>query len=114
MEISKLKEEVKRLEGELRSRDQGMETLMVEMADLVDQVMNWEVEAIATRDSLNEVKLSRGIDIANAIDEALAKFKSSDESTALLKKDHALDSTPGWRLSSIISRHTIGIWIILS
>ena len=27
-------------------------------------------------------------DIANAVDEALAKFKSLDEFTALLKKDH--------------------------
>ena len=30
VEISKLKEEVKRLEGELRSREQGIETLMVQ------------------------------------------------------------------------------------
>ena len=42
MEISKLKKEVKRLEGELRSRDQGIEALMVERADLIDQVMSWE------------------------------------------------------------------------
>ena len=40
MEISKLKEEVKKLEGKLRNRDQGMETLMAEKADLVNQVMN--------------------------------------------------------------------------
>ena len=36
VEISKLKEEVKRLEGELRSCDQGIEALMAETADLVD------------------------------------------------------------------------------
>ena len=35
VEISKLKEEVKRLEGELKNRDQGMETLMAEKANLV-------------------------------------------------------------------------------
>ena len=35
VEISKLKEEVKRLEGELKSCNQGMETLMAERADLV-------------------------------------------------------------------------------
>ena len=40
VEISKLNEVVKRLEGELRSRDQGMKALMVERANLVDQVMN--------------------------------------------------------------------------
>ena len=40
MEISKLKEEVKRLEGELKSRDQGMETLMAERVNLINQVMN--------------------------------------------------------------------------
>ena len=88
MEISKLKEEVKRLEGELRSRDQGMVTLMIERADFIDQVMNWEVEAIAARDSLKEAKLTRGVDIANAVDGASAKFKGSDNFVALLKKDH--------------------------
>ena len=36
IEISKLKEEVKRLEGELKSRDQGMETLMAERAGIVN------------------------------------------------------------------------------
>ena len=35
VEISKLKEEVKRLEGELKSHDQGMETLMAETVVLV-------------------------------------------------------------------------------
>ena len=42
VEISKLKEEVKRLKDELRSRNQGIEALMAEKADLVDQVMSWE------------------------------------------------------------------------
>ena len=40
MEISKLKEKVKRLEGELRNHDQGIEALMAERADFVDQVMS--------------------------------------------------------------------------
>ena len=40
VEISKLKEEIKRLEGELKSPDQGMETLMVERVDLICQVMH--------------------------------------------------------------------------
>ena len=40
MEISKLKEEVKRLEGELRSHDLEIEALMVERVDLVNQVMS--------------------------------------------------------------------------
>ena len=35
LEISKLKGEVKRLESELKSHDQGMKTLMAERADLV-------------------------------------------------------------------------------
>ena len=88
MEISRLKEEVKRLESELNSRDQGMETLMAKRADLVNQVMNWEVEVIVAKDSLKEAELMRGLDIANAVDEALTKFKSLGEFTALLKKDH--------------------------
>ena len=76
MEISKLNEDVKRLKGELKNRDQGMETLMAEKEDLVRQVMNWEVE------------FTRGLDIAKAVDKALAKFKNSNEFIALLKKDH--------------------------
>ena len=44
-----MKEEVKRKEGELKSCDQGMETLMAEKIDLVHQVMHWEVEAIVTK-----------------------------------------------------------------
>ena len=43
---------------------------------------------ITTRDALNEAELSRSKDIANAVDEALAKFKSSEEFSTLLKKDH--------------------------
>ena len=88
MEISKLKEEVKRLESELKGHDQGMKTLMAERADLVNQVMNWEAEVIAAKDFLKEAELTRGLDIANEVDESLTKFKNSDEFTALLKKDH--------------------------
>ena len=40
VEISRLNEEVKRLEDKLRSHDQGIEALMMERADLVDQVMS--------------------------------------------------------------------------
>ena len=87
MEISKLKEEVKRKEGELKSCNQGMETLMAEKIDLVHQVMHWEVEAIVTK-LLKEAEFTRGLDIDNVVNEALAKFKSSDEFAALLKKDH--------------------------
>ena len=50
--------------------------------------MNWEVEAIAAKDFLKEVEVTKGLDITNEIDEALAKFKNSDEFVALLKKDH--------------------------
>ena len=57
MEISKLKEEVERLEGEQRSRDQGMETLMAEWADLINQDMNWEVETITAKDLLRRLSL---------------------------------------------------------
>ena len=74
-EVSKLKEEIKRLESELRSRDQGIEALMAERANLIDQVMSLEAEAITARDSLKEAELSRRKDIANTVDEALTKFK---------------------------------------
>ena len=50
--------------------------------------MSWEVEATPARDSLKVAELSRSKDIANVVDETLAKFKSSEEFTALLKKDH--------------------------
>ena len=61
---------------------------MTERADLIDQVMNWEAEAITTKDSLKEAELTRVVDIANRVDKALAKLKGSDEFVALLKKDH--------------------------
>ena len=54
MEIFKLKEEVKRLKGVLKSRDQGIETLMWERTNLVIQVIRWEAEAIAAKDFLKE------------------------------------------------------------
>ena len=57
---------------------------MLERADLVDQVMSWEVEAITAKESLKEDELLRSEDAANAVDEALAKFKSSVEFVALL------------------------------
>ena len=57
---------------------------MLERADLVDQVMSWEVEAITAKESLKEDELLRSKDAANAVDEALAKFKSSVEFFALL------------------------------
>ena len=60
---------------------------MMKRVDFVDQVMSWEVEAITARNFLKEAELSRGEDIANAVDEALAKFKSSKEFATLLKKD---------------------------
>ena len=105
MEISKLKEEVKRLE--LKSRDLGMETLMAEKADIICQVMHWEAESIAAKDSLKKSEYTRGLDIANVVDEDMAKFKSSDEFTILLKKELMLDLTLGWRLSSTTYGHTI-------
>ena len=88
VEISKLKEEVKRLKGKLKSCDQGIETLIAEMTDLVPQVMRWEAEAITTKDFLKEAEFTRGLDMAKAVEKALAKLKNSDEFTTLLKKDH--------------------------
>ena len=41
---------------------------MVERADLINQVMNWEAEAIASKDFLKEAELMRGLDIANVVD----------------------------------------------
>ena len=43
---------------------------------------------IAAKDFLKEAESMKGLDIANTVDEALAKFKNSDEFAALLKKDH--------------------------
>ena len=41
-----------------------------------------------TKDFLKEVEFYKGLDIANVVNEALGKFKNSDEFAALLKKDH--------------------------
>ena len=50
--------------------------------------MSWEAEAIIARDSFKEAELSRSEDIVNTVDETLAKFKSSDKFSNLLKKDY--------------------------
>ena len=68
---------------------------MAKKADLINQVMNWEAEVTAAKDSLKEAKLTRGLDIAHEVDEALVKFKSSDEIAALLKKDHDIGFDAG-------------------
>ena len=114
MEISKLNEKVKRVEGELKSRDQGMETLMAERADLINQVMNWEAEVIAAKNFLKEIKFTMVLDIVNAVNETLAKFKNSNEFTALLKKDHDVGFNA--RVEAIFYNiwHTMGTWIMHS
>ena len=43
---------------------------------------------MTAKDFLKEAEFLRGLDIANAIDEALAKFENLYKFTALLKKDH--------------------------
>ena len=50
--------------------------------------MHYEAEVIAAKDFLKEVEFTRGLDITNVVEEALAKFKNSDEFAAFLKKDH--------------------------
>ena len=40
------------------------------------------------KDFLKEAEFTRDVDIANAVDTTLTKFKSSDKFTALLKKDN--------------------------
>ena len=57
VEISKLKDDVKTLNDELRSDDQGIEALRTEKADLINQVMSWEVKATTARHSVKEAEL---------------------------------------------------------
>ena len=68
---------------------------------------------ITTRDALNEAELSRSKDIANVVDEALAKFKSLKEFATLLKKDHDTGFEVG-RPSSITFGRIIGTRIMFS
>ena len=43
---------------------------MAERTELVFHVMHWEAKAIATKDFLKEAEFIKGLDIANAVDEA--------------------------------------------
>ena len=43
---------------------------------------------MTAKEFLKEAECTRGLDIANVVDEIVAKFKNSDEFTTLLKKDH--------------------------
>lgn len=56
-EVKRLKGKVRRLEDDVRSYDQGMQTLMVERADLINQVMHWEAEAYLPRISSRRLNL---------------------------------------------------------
>ena len=71
--------------------------------------MIWEAEAIAAKDVLKEAELIKGLDIANVIDEALVKFKGSNEFSTLLKKNHDTGFDVGVGLPSTIFGRTIGI-----
>ena len=46
-ELSRLREENRKLEGKLRSRDERIETLVIDNVDLTDKVANFEVRALA-------------------------------------------------------------------
>ena len=50
--------------------------------------MSWEAEVITVKDSLKKVERSRKEHIANAVNDVLAKFKSSYVLVAFLMKDH--------------------------
>ena len=114
VEISKLKEDVKRLEGELRSREQGMEALMVERADHVDQVMSWEAEEITARIPLKRLSFQKAKILPTWLKRPWSNSRARTSLLLSSRRIMILDSTLGWRLSFIISRCTIGIWIILS
>ena len=43
---------------------------------------------MTAKEFLKEAECTRGLDIANVVDEIVDKFKNSDEFAALLKKDH--------------------------
>ena len=60
----------------------------MERANLVDEVMSWEVEVITVKESLKEAGISMSKDVANAVDDTFAKFKGSKEFATLFKKDH--------------------------
>ena len=76
--------------------------------------MHWEAKAIAAKDFLKEAESTKGLDIANMVDKALAKFKNSNEFATLLKKDHDTRFDARWRLFFTTSRHITGTLIMRS
>ena len=98
-ELSRLKEENKKLEGELRSRDERIKALADNNADLIDKVATFEAKSQAAEEYLKEAKLARDTKITRAAEEAVLKFKQFEEFTALLKKEHDAGYDMGYDVS---------------
>ena len=72
----------------MRGRDQNIEALASERANLIEQVQTQEVEALSAKESFKEAKFTRDVEVASAVAEAIVKFKVSKEFITLLKKDY--------------------------
>ena len=87
-ELSKLKKEDKKLEDGLRSRNEIIETLVSDKADLTKKVMNFEAKAWAIEEYLKEVELARDDEIARVVEATVVKFKHSEEFVVLIKEKY--------------------------
>ena len=103
-ELSKLREENKKLEGKLRSHDERIEALAGNNAELTGKVATFEARAWAAKEYLKEAKVAKDAEITRAVKEAMVRFKQSEEFTALLKKEHEQATTSVLKKFSLTSR----------
>ena len=95
-ELSRLREEKEKLEGELRSCHKRVETLANDNTILTSKVTTLESRARAAEEQLKEVEFERDAKIEKAANEAIAKFKQSEEFAALLEVERDAGRDAGY------------------
>ena len=88
MDIFQLKERISKREDELKGCRERIEALIIDRANLIEQVATREVEALSARELLKEAECMRDVEVASVVAKAVVKFKESEGFTALLKKDY--------------------------
>ena len=108
-DLSRLREENKKLKDGLRSRDERIKALVSDNVDLIEKVANFEAKAWVAEEYLKEAELARDDEIARAAEEAMVKFKHSEEFVALLKKEHDAGYDVGYDVS--VEEIFFNIWL---
>ena len=95
-EHTRLRKENGKLEGKLRGHQERLETLTIDNAILTGKVSTFEAKAWAAEERLKEVEFARDVDVGEAGEEAMAKFRRSEEFFVFLKAEHDVGYATGY------------------